>query len=84
MVKSDEKGGGMMEGGWSSGRGSGESEGGGRSGGEREWNGGGREWSRVMEGGRVREGVVLCDGDGRPWWMLLAGHCHPWVGGGRL
>ena len=31
-MKSDEKGGEMMEGGWSSGRGSGESEEGGRSG----------------------------------------------------
>ena len=23
-------------------------------------------------------------GDGSPWWVLLAGHCCPWVAGGRL
>ena len=56
-MKIDEKGGGMMEGGWSSGRGSGESEGGGRSG-----EGSSDEGGGVMEGGREREGVVLCDG----------------------
>ena len=35
---------------------------GGSDGREREWSGGGREWSGVMEGGRVRKGVMLCDG----------------------
>ena len=28
-------------------------------------------------------GLSLWRGEGRPWWVLLAGHCHPWVGGRR-
>ena len=63
-------------------------KGGGSDGGEREWNGGGREWSGVMEGGRGREGEggrewYCVMGDGCLWWMLLARRCRPWVGGGR-
>ena len=48
-----------------------------------EWRGEGMEGS---DGGRgeVREGMVWCDVglsfvEGGSWWVLLAGHCCPWV-----